>query len=170
MAGSYKQRGHIWTFSTLVFLVVMLVSIMQQACLGFDNTHLFEDAAAGDPEAQYTLAHLYYKGRGGVAQSIPKAALWFHKASDSGHRDAMYYLAILLLDRNSGIYDSAEAIQWLQKSAALGQTDACYALGRAYGLATQSGIYWLQRAASKGYRPAMEFLDTWCETVPSACR
>ena len=146
------------------------MSVMQEASLGYDNTHLFEDAAAGDPEAQYTLAHLYYKGRGGVTQSISNAVLWFRKASEKDHHDAMYYLAILLLDRDSGIHDSAEAIHWLQKAAALGQTDACYTLGRGYGLTTQSGIYWLERAASKGYRPATEFLNSWCDTVPSACR
>ena len=46
-----------------IILCCLLIVISPLSSAEFDNTHLIADAAKGDPEAQYTLAHLYLKGR-----------------------------------------------------------------------------------------------------------
>ena len=55
----------------LTALLVLLCSTAQTQ--SFDNTHLIEDASNGDPQAQYTLAHLYLKGKGGIEFDVEEA-------------------------------------------------------------------------------------------------
>ncbi len=156
---------------TLQFLTCLLwLSVTGTDGLAYDNTHLIEDATAGDREAQYTLAHLYYKGLGGVDRSIPNAINWFRRAAEAGHMDSMYDLAMLLLDGGQSSGKKEDAIYWLKKSAELGHGAAQYALGRAYGLhQPEKAVHWLKQAIQNGYPQASEYLDRLCKRDLPGC-
>lgn len=160
-----KRRKRIYSF-----ICVLWFSVLCTDGLAFNNLHLIEDARAGDREAQYTLAHLYYKGLGGVDRSIIRAVTWFRRAAEAGHVDSMYDLAMILLDDEHGIDTSDESFYWLKKSADLGHGDAQYALGRAYEASDpEKGVYWLKQAVMNGHPEASEYLDTWCQKESAGC-
>ncbi len=159
------QKIQIFTFLSILWL-----SGVCNYGLAYDNLHLIEDATAGDREAQYTLAHLYYKGLGGVDRSIPDAITWFRRAAEAGHVDSMYDLAMIILDDQNGITRKEESFYWLKRSADLGHGDAQYALGRAYGLSQpEKGVYWLKQAILNGHPEASEYLEKWCESDSIGC-
>ena len=55
-----------YRFGTIV-LALFICCLTIQNVRAFENSHLLDDALKkNDPEAQYTLAHLYLKGKGGV--------------------------------------------------------------------------------------------------------
>jgi len=116
-------------------------------------------ATAGDPDAQYNLGQAYKLGRGvpvdpGLAQS------WFRKAAVQGHFQAEdnYGLSLYTAGRK------AEALPWLEKSVARGESRGQLVLGtmlfngdgvardypRAYALMT--------RASQQGLKSASETL------------
>lgn len=161
------MKGRKWI---TIFICILWLLAAGHYGLAYDNIHLIEDAEAGDREAQYTLAHLYYKGLGGVDQNIMRAVTWFRRAAEAGHVDSMYDLAMILLDNELAIAKKEESFYWLKKSADMGHADGQYALGRAYGLSDpEKGVYWLKQAAMSGHREASEYLDKWCKVESLAC-
>ena len=168
----YRQRSmnRDKKIQIFTFLSILWLSGASDYGLAYDNLHLIEDATAGDREAQYTLAHLYYKGLGGVDRSIPEAIAWFRRAAETGHVDSMYDLAMIILDDQNGIARKEESFYWLKKSADLGHGDAQYALGRAYGLSEPAkGVYWLRQAILNGHPEASEYLEKWCKSESIGC-
>ena len=160
-----KCRKRIYSFICVLWLLLMC-----NDGLAYDNLHLIEDAKAGDREAQYTLAHLYYKGLGGVDRSMIQAVTWFRRAAEAGHVDSMYDLAMILLDDEHVTGTSDESFYWLKKSADLGHGDAQYALGRAYGLSDpEKGVYWLKQAVMNGHSEASEYLEKLCNSESAGC-
>jgi len=155
------------TLPCLICLLWLLVTGTRG--LAYDNRHVIEDATAGDPEAQYTLAHLYHKGLGGVDQSTPDAIMWMRRAAEADHMDGMYDLAMLLLgDDNPG--KKKEALFWLEMSAEMGHGGAQLALGRAYGLhQPDKAVRWLKKALENGYSNASEYLDELCDCGLTGC-
>ena len=83
-------------------------------------------AAKGGIDDFYHLGIMFESGIG-VEKSLKQARLWYLKAAESGHRDAMVPLARLLVESTP-----AQAVHWYQKAAELGHSEAQYALGRAY--------------------------------------
>ncbi len=80
-------------------------------------------ADQGHAQAQYRLGVLYQKGLG-VAKSKSRAALLFRMAADQDVAQAQYSLAFLYF-YGQGVLQSREfAVNWLKKSAALGNYDA----------------------------------------------
>ena len=155
----------------MIILTVMLwFEVPGSGCLAFDNAHLFEDAASGDREAQYTLAQLYQKGQGGVDKNIKQAAVWFRRAAEAGHEDSMYSLAMLLLADKTDTGQRVESIHWLKRAADAGHADSQYALGRAYGAGEpEKSVYWLKQAVQNGHKDASIFLNELCEAEPALC-
>ena len=54
-----------------------------------------------DPEAQYYLALLYLKGKGGVRQNVDEAEKWLNKSAGQNYEEAFRELTILIASRNT---------------------------------------------------------------------
>ena len=139
-------------------------------CFSNDNSQLYKDAGNGDREAQYTLAHLYLKGRGGLAIDVGSAISWFRKSAHQGHRDAAFDLALLYLEGTVVEKSREKALQWIGKAADNGHTEAQYILGLAHKKTDlTTSVYWLKKAEHLGHIKAAAELKELCETYPGIC-
>ena len=110
-------------------------------------------AEAGDPVAQYYVAHMYEKGDG-VAKDASKTLEFYRRSAEQGYARAQYKLAIGYAQGWPGLEkDEAEARRWLVKAAEGGSRSAQRVLGKAYeqgrlGFARDpdQARYWLGRA------------------------
>jgi hypothetical protein len=137
----------------------------------FDNTHLIADAERGDPQAQYTLAHLYLKGKGGIEFDVEEAVKLLESAADKGHEEAAFDLAFLYLNGTKLAKDRVKALHWLTRSAEMGQVDAQYFLGMAYKKNDPAtAAAWLKMASDSGHLEAASELDQICKKNPQLCR
>lgn len=117
--------------------------------------------------AFFGVAYLYHVGMGTV-KDLSKAIEWFRKAAERGHAISQFNLAKLLIAEvtplQPGMQDLAaqhqEGLEWLRKSAALGQVDA----KTAYGTLLMNGDLGLNQdptTAAKDYLiPAADTGDT----------
>jgi len=157
--------------SRSVVLVVFCVFPFLVSAGQFDNSHLIADAANGDPEAQYTLAHLNLKGRGGIDRNVQAGIGLLEQAVAGGHKEAGLDLALLYLNGISVEEDNVEALRWFKKAAELGQVDAQYYLGLAYkSIDGAEARRWLKMGADNGHAEAAAELDTICSEDPDLCR
>lgn len=83
-------------------------------------------AAAGDADAQFNLGQAYKLGWG-VPMDLPVATEWFRKAAAQGHIRAEDNYGLLLFRAGK----KAQAMPFIQKSAARGEPRAQYILGTA---------------------------------------
>ncbi len=155
-------------FNSFTLAAIFLALMVEQA-LAFDNSHLIADAQR-DPEAQYTLAHLYLKGKGGIEFDVEEAIKLLERAAGSGHKMAAFDLALLYLNGTKVGKDNVKALQWLTRSAELGQSDAQYFLGLAYRKSdiSQAAI-WLKMAKDSGHQDAATELQRLCSTASEVC-
>ena len=131
---------------TLLLLWTMAAS---QGISVYDNAQLLEDAARGDREACYTLAHLLLHGRGGMERDLPAAVSLLEKAAGAGHRDAAFDLAMLYLKGDMRAKDPEKTIYWLQQAARMGNAAACSALEQVYRrIDAEKAAYWLQQCGA----------------------
>lgn len=158
--------------SRFTLLATLLLFWHSDSLLAFDNTHLIEDAGKGDPEAQYTLAHLHLKGKGGVDYDVQEAITLFQKSVAGGHREAAFDLAFLYLNGIKIEKDRKKALYWLTRSAEMGHATAQYFLGLAYKESGDLGkaAEWFKLAADEGYQEATGELQQICRKDPSLCR
>lgn len=117
---------------------------------------LREDAANGDPEAQYKLGVAFFNGRG-VEKDLPEAARWYESAAEQGHAKAQFNLGLLLLQGEGDIRkDEAGAAKWFRKAAEQGHAKARCKLGRLHldgtGVAKSNveAYIWLMLAQQQG--------------------
>ena len=156
--------------SVFLSLLILLIPAAISATK-FDNTHLIADANRGDPQAQYTLAHLYLKGQGGIEFDVEAAVKLFQRAADSGHQDAAFDLAVLYLNGSKVNMDRAKALHWLTRSAEMGQMDAQFMLGMAYKKSDpEKAATWLKKASDIGHLEAGSELNQICKKNPQWCR
>lgn len=153
------------------FLLLFLSAALWSApALGFDNTHLLEDARNNDREAQYTLAHLYLKGKGGIPYDVEEAIRLLEQAAKTGHQMAAFELGLLYLDGTRVRKDRSKALNWFTRSAEMGQVDAQYYLGLAYRKSDiNQSVSWLNRAAAGGHDSAAAELQKICAEKPDVC-
>jgi len=155
----------------VILLIIVSVSVIARAAESIDNSQLFEDASSGDREAQYTLAHLLLKGRGGLDADAVSAAGWFEKAAANGHRDAAYDLAMLYLEGDRLGKNVEKALAWLIVAAERGHTEAQYYLGRAYRKSDpERAAGWLEKARDGGHTEAASVLERLCGKEELFCR
>ncbi len=149
----------------ILLLLTMLLFYVQAGAAGaIDHSQLIQDAHGADPEAQYTLAHLLLKGRGGMAADASSAIAWLEKAAGNGHPDAAFDLALLYLEGESGQKDDGQALYWITAAAERGHSEAQYYLGLAYQKSNpENGVFWLRKAAGGGHAGAGEALALLCE-------
>ncbi len=160
-----------YRFGTIV-LALFICCLTIQNVRAFENSHLLDDALKkNDPEAQYTLAHLYLKGKGGVEFDVEEGIRLLELAAAAEHKEAALDLALLYLNGTKVRKDNKRALQWLTRAADLGQTDACYFLGMAYQNSDMSAaVQWLKKAEADGHQDAAQELGRICSKDPGLCR
>jgi uncharacterized protein len=114
-------------------------------------------AVAGDADAQFNLGQAYKLGRG-VPTDMAQAEQWYRKAAEQGHAQAEDNYGLLLYQTGR----KADAVQWLEKSAARDERRGELVLGtmlfngdgvakdwvRAYALVTRSSQQGLQQGST----------------------
>ena len=75
---------------------------------------LLEAAEAGDPEACYRLGLAYQAGSPARPRDDLSAGLWFRKAAEAGHREAMTALSAACLGGHGMVRDPREAARWAE--------------------------------------------------------
>jgi TPR repeat protein len=78
---------------------------------------LRERAAAGDPEAQFTLGKNYEAGRSGLKKDYAEAANWYRKSAEQGNIYAQASLGILYHAGKGLPHDDVQAEMWFTISA-----------------------------------------------------
>jgi hypothetical protein len=78
---------------------------------------LRERAAAGDPDAQFTLGKNYEAGRGGLKIDYAEAARWYEKSAAQGNIYAQASLGILYHSGKGVARDNLQAEVWFMISA-----------------------------------------------------
>jgi len=117
------------------------------------------DAARGDADAQFNLAQAYKLGRG-VPADLQQAENLYRLAAERGHIQAADNYGIILFTGGK----KAEAIPWLEKSAARGEPRAQYLLGTATFNGDEvtrdqlRGYALVSRASQAGLAPAAKGL------------
>ncbi len=81
-------------------------------------------AAQNDISAQFSMGYYYEYGKGGLSADAVKAAEYYIKAAQQGHADAQLSCANLLLQGPDAEKNTPEAVEWIRKSAAQGNTRA----------------------------------------------
>ncbi|MEO1034803.1 MAG: caspase family protein [Pseudomonadota bacterium] len=93
-------------------------------------------AEDGDAEAQYYVARIYANGMDNVPVSYDQAAVWYQKASDQGHNEAMQELGYLY-EQGLGVeQDALLALNLQRKASGLGDDlDYAYKIADAEAIA-----------------------------------
>ncbi len=86
--------------------------------------------------AMTALAHCYESGTG-VKRSRQTAKEWYNKACDMGGVGKISGIVFEYLMNAESIQDYPDAIRWLDRAAAAGQSDACLMLAGFYGNAME---------------------------------
>jgi len=84
---------------------------------------LLVDAEKGDVEAQYSLGHSYYEGKG-VRKNNTKAVFWYTKAAEQGNARAQYELALCYFNGIGVERNSKLAHKWFTKATEQGHKKA----------------------------------------------
>ena len=113
----------------------------------------------GFAPAQFRLATLLERGAGAEVD-VERAKVWYRRAAEQGHVNAMHNLAVLTARRDGDGPDYATAAAWFREAAERGLTDSQYnlALLCELGLGTQKSLpeayKWLALAARGGDKEA----------------
>jgi len=84
---------------------------------------LFEQAAHSSAAAAFSLGQMYFFGTN-VTQDRNRAYGYLRRAADSGHRDALYFLAAATFNRIPDAPAIDEAIRFAEEAESLGQPQA----------------------------------------------
>src|SRR3984885_15894469 len=99
---------------TLAYLLVATIAVGQPPA---GRPPLKERAAAGDPEAQFSLGKNYEAGRSGLKKDYAEAASWYRKSADQGNVYAQASLGILYHSGKGLPHDDVQAEMWFTISA-----------------------------------------------------
>jgi TPR repeat protein len=94
-------------------LALLLLSALANAQPPAGGPPLRERAAAGDPEAQFSLGKNYEAGRSGLKQDYAIAASWYQKSADQGNVYAQASLGILYHSGKGLPHDDVQSEMWL---------------------------------------------------------
>ena len=133
------------------------------AQLNSEIAALEERATNGDVEAQYTLARMYYGGKG-VLENHETAALWYKKAAEQGYAKAQSMLGVMYLEGNGVPYNGEVGYTWIERAATQGHAAAQLNLGYRYlwglGIAKDEkrAFEWFEKAAVQNNTSAQDQL------------
>jgi TPR repeat protein len=93
------------------------VSLLLLSALAYSQTPagrppLKERAAAGDPDAQFSLGKNYEAGRSGLKQDYAEAANWYRKSAEQGNVYAQASLGILYHSGKGLPHDDVQSEMW----------------------------------------------------------
>jgi TPR repeat protein len=120
-------------------------------------------AESGNPAAQYSLAKLYEKGAGPVAQDLALAVQWYQKAAEQGQPAAQNNLGLMYAQGRGVASDAKLAVQLWRAAAAQnypwGQYNLALAYFRGQGVEAdrEQAAAWFRRAAD-GHLPDAQFI------------
>jgi TPR repeat protein len=97
--------------------LLLLIPVLALAQPPAGRPPLRERAAAGDPEAQFTLGKNYEGGRSGLKKDYAEAANWYRKSADQGNVYAQASLGILYHSGKGLPHDDVQAEMWFIISA-----------------------------------------------------
>jgi TPR repeat protein len=101
----------LWTAALVALLVWQLRPLLKdRPWTGRDR--LLAAAEAGDPEACYQVGLAHRLGTARRRKDDLSAVLWFRKAAEAGHREAMAALAEAYLGGHGVLRDPREAARW----------------------------------------------------------
>jgi len=112
-------------------------------------------AEQGDPEAQYDLASMYFRGKG-VPQDYAEAVRWYRKAAEKGYTRAENALGYVYYQGKGVPQDDAEAVRWFRKAADHGDANAqsglafMYSQGKGMPQDYAEAVRWYSKAADQG--------------------
>jgi len=124
-------------------------------------------AAAGDVDAQFTVAEAFRQGVG-VGKDFSESLRWYRSAAEQGHSVAQNNLGSMLLNGMGTDKNPKEAVSWYRKAAEQGEAAAQFNLALRYlhdSGVPQSNVEaarWLIKAAKQGYTEAIGQLGTLC--------
>src|SRR5208283_5633317 len=98
-------------------LALLLLAALTDAQPPAGRPPLRDRAAAGDPDAQFTLGKNYEGGRGGLKKDYAEAASWYRKSADQGNVYAQASLGILYHSGKGLPHDDLEAEMWFTIAA-----------------------------------------------------
>ncbi len=107
-------RDNIEGMRTLAFLSLAALAFSQPPP---GRPPLKERAAAGDPDAQFSLGKNYEAGRSGLKQDYAIAASWYRKSAEQGNVWAQASLGILYHSGKGLPHDDVQAEMWFIISA-----------------------------------------------------
>jgi len=146
---------------------IFLCMLLAVPVMAFEGDYILEDrfrtvlddAKAGDPQAQYAVGNMYYRGRG-VEASDKEALHWFLRAARQGVLKASYKSAYIYLHSKTVHKSPRKALPWLKLSVESGNPAAMYELAMLYS-SRRAGkqnntrvLTLLSRAKMAGYKPA----------------
>lgn len=118
-------------------------------------------AASGNSGALFERGSAFETGTG-VAKSDEQAVLWYQKAVEAGHAQAMANLAVMYRDHRGGLpKDDAKFLSLTRQAAELGNPAAmsnlgwAFMLGRGVPKSDEQAVAWLQKAVEAGEAEAM---------------
>ena len=129
---------------------------------------LTQSALQGNMEAQFALGKIYQYGRPFITQDVYHAEYWYKKAVAQGDKQAEQEIAkikampVYKLDAPIST-DEAWEIEWLRKSAQMGDSESQYQLATLYQNGKlpkddKKALSWYYQSAQKGHLPAMRAL------------
>lgn len=126
-----------------------------------------QPALDGDADAQFNLGQAYKLGRG-VPMDLRVAEDWFKRAADQGHLQAADNYGLILFQSNR----RAEAMPYIEASAARGEPRAQYVLGTAHFNGDLVNKDWprayalMTRASASGLPQASQSLAQMDQYIP----
>lgn len=103
----------LWTVALVALLVWQLRPLWKDRPRS-GRDRLLAAAEAGDPEACYQVGLAHRLGTAHRRKDDLSAVLWFRKAAEAGHREAMAALAEAYLGGHGVLRDPREAARWAQ--------------------------------------------------------
>ena len=127
---------------------------------------LYRAARQGVLEAQFALGYIYQYGKPGIPPDLLESEKWYEKAASRGDRQAIQALEVL---RNQPAYkmlsppslEDRWSVQWIVKTAAFGDSQSQFDLGRLYAEGKKiqmdygQAAIWYEKAAAQGHLEAM---------------
>ncbi|WP_038219470.1 tetratricopeptide repeat protein [Vibrio sp. N418] len=117
-------------------------------------------ASDGDMSAKFQVAEALYYGRG-IEQNFDKGFALMEQAALQQYAPAMLFLGDWMIANANPSPSPVASTEWFRKVALLRNNEGRMKLGLNYlnGIGVEEdfahGCYWLERAAEKGYVPAM---------------
>ena len=130
-------------------------------------------AEQGNPDAQFNLGLIYYKGQG-VLQDYKESVKWFTLSAEQGIVKAQFNLGFMYKDGQGVLQDDKEAVKWWRLSAEQVHAKAQSNLGFMYdnGLGVLQDYVrshmWYNIAASNGEETATKNRDSVAKEMTPA--